>query len=58
LKFNQNPEIKENLMNTGLRIIISTDINDSYWGMGKNLQGNNMLGKILMKIRNKFYEEM
>lgn len=57
LKFNQHPEIKENLLNTGLRIIISSDTNDSYWGIGKDLQGNNMLGKILMKLRKKFYEE-
>jgi ribA/ribD-fused uncharacterized protein len=55
LKFTQNSEIKESLLSTGLKIIISSDINDTYWGIGKDGQGKNMLGKILMKIRNEMY---
>ncbi len=57
LKIKQNEEIKENLLNTGLKLIVSSDTNDSYWGIGKDNEGKNMLGKILMKIRNEMYVE-
>jgi ribA/ribD-fused uncharacterized protein len=57
-KFNQNLEIKENLLNTGLKTIISTDKNDKYFGIGIDNSGKNVLGILLMKIREKFYLEI
>lgn len=45
LKFNQNKQIKYNLLQTGLRPIIENKIYD------------NLLGKLLTKLRNKFYLE-
>ena len=54
LKFQQHPELKENLIKTGLRPIIQHS-SDSYWGDGLTGKGKNRLGKFLSKLRNKFY---
>lgn len=49
LKFDQNPNIRKNLINTGLRPLV--------YNSNKNTTNNkNILGKILTKIRNKYYE--
>ena len=53
LKFEQHEDIKNNLINTGLRkIIIISDNN--YWGYSDNL-GLNKLGILLMKLRENIY---
>lgn len=54
-KFNQNIELKENLMKTGLRPIVYHIISDSFWGDGSDGKGQNKLGKILMKLREQYY---
>ncbi len=36
---------------TGDKILIEHTENDSYWGDGRNGQGKNRLGKLLMKLR-------
>ncbi|MDE6209502.1 MAG: NADAR family protein [Lachnospiraceae bacterium] len=50
-KFTQNKEIRDILVSTGEATIIENTINDYYWGCGKNGSGKNMLGKILMELR-------
>ena len=50
-KFKQNEEIKEVLLSTGKSMIIEKTTNDYYWGCGKEGTGKNMLGEILMEIR-------
>lgn len=50
-KFEQNPELKELLLSTGNCEIYEDSPYDSYWGIGKNRDGKNMLGKTLMKVR-------
>ena len=57
LKFDQHEDIKKNLLNTGLRPLIYYTKNDDYWGIivDEN-SGKNMLGKILMDLRNFYYE--
>jgi ribA/ribD-fused uncharacterized protein len=54
-KFNQNPELKENLLRTGLRPIVYHIISDNFWGDGSDGKGQNKLGKILMKLREQYY---
>lgn len=54
-KFQQNSDIKENLLNTGLRILIMHTKYDSYWGDGGDNSGQNQYGKILSKLRNNIY---
>lgn len=55
LKFEQHPELMKNLLDTGFQMIISNDKNDSFWGIGKDGKGRNMLGMLLMEIRDDTY---
>lgn len=52
-KFSQNEEIKRILLSTGKEYIVESTSNDYYWGCGKDDSGKNMLGKILMEVREK-----
>jgi len=58
LKFDQHEDIRENLLNTGLRPLVDHTKDDSFWGDGGDGSGHNMLGKILTRIRNKYYENI
>ncbi|MBQ6497793.1 MAG: NADAR family protein [Bacilli bacterium] len=52
LKVEQNPIVKEALLNTKDYIIAENCIDeDTDWGLDSNNQGDNNLGKIWMKIR-------
>lgn len=53
-KFKQNQELLKLLIETGNQKIIYTAPFDNYWGCGYEGIGKNMLGKILMDIRNKY----
>lgn len=50
-KFNQHSDLKQLLLDTGNAILIEESKFDNFWGEGKYGKGKNMLGKILMKIR-------
>lgn len=51
VKFNQNPELAQRLLETGEEELVEGNTwNDRIWGVC-NGQGMNMLGKILMRIR-------
>jgi len=50
-KFEQHPDLKEMLLGTGDAVLIEHTENDRYWGDGGNGKGKNMLGKILMEVR-------
>ncbi len=52
-KFLQNSDIKNILLETGSEYIVEKTSNDYYWGCGVNGTGKNMLGIILMEIRDK-----
>ena len=52
-KFSQNSELKSILLKTGSEYIVENTSNDYYWGCGTNGTGKNMLGKILMEVREK-----
>lgn len=50
-KFEQNEELKQKLLNTGDEYLEEGNTwNDTYWGVCRG-RGKNMLGKILMKVR-------
>lgn len=53
-KFSQNPSIKQVLMSTGTEHIIEDSPVDFYWGCGKDGSGKNMLGILLVKLREQF----
>ncbi|MEL6903463.1 MAG: NADAR family protein [Cyanobacteria bacterium J06606_4] len=50
-KFAQHPSLKEMLLATGEANIVEHTKNDSYWGDGGDGTGLNMLGKILVELR-------
>ena len=50
-KFSQHPEIREVLLATGKAKIVEHTEKDSYWGDGGDGSGRNMLGRILMEVR-------
>jgi len=52
-KFKQNKKLKKLLIGTGNRKLIENSPYDKYWGQNNKGIGKNMLGKILMKLRNK-----
>lgn len=50
-KFNQHPELCELLLSTGDEEIVEKTTRDYYWGCGTDGTGRNMLGRILMEVR-------
>jgi ribA/ribD-fused uncharacterized protein len=50
-KFSQHDDIRQVLLSTGDAKIVEHTENDSYWGDGGDGSGKNMLGRILMEIR-------
>jgi ribA/ribD-fused uncharacterized protein len=50
-KFSQHEDIAEVLLGTGDALIVEHTGNDSYWGDGGDGRGKNMLGQILMQVR-------
>jgi ribA/ribD-fused uncharacterized protein len=50
-KFSTHADIRDLLISTGNQKIIEATTDDYYWGCGLNRTGENMLGKILMEVR-------
>lgn len=55
-KFLQHDSIRTNLLRTGLRPIIERSM-DPHWGDARNGSGKNMMGKLLVRLRNKLYRQ-
>lgn len=51
LKLSQNPYVKKKLIETGDLLICEDSPKDSFWGIGKDRNGQNQLGKLWMKLR-------
>ncbi|OOF35552.1 NADAR family protein [Rodentibacter heidelbergensis] len=56
-KFTQNIKLLNLLLSTGSKNLIEHTPNDSYWADGGNGRGKNMLGTILMKVRDELFLE-
>lgn len=52
-KFEQHPELRQLLLSTGEEPIIEKTTTDLYWGCGTDGTGKNMLGIILMEVRDR-----
>ena len=50
-KFTQHADLRAVLLATGDMMIIEHTKNDGYWGDGGDGSGRNMLGQILMRVR-------
>jgi hypothetical protein len=55
-KFTQHPELRAILLGTGEAKIVEHTENDDYWGDGGDGSGRNMLGQILMRVRDELRE--
>jgi N-glycosidase YbiA len=51
IKIKTHPEIKKELISSNPKRIVEASPDDYYWGEGKDGSGKNMLGKLLMEIR-------
>jgi ribA/ribD-fused uncharacterized protein len=58
LKFQQHPDLCEELINTGDAELIEDSDKDSFWGVGADRTGQNQLGKALMRLRRKIEEDI
>jgi len=50
-KFQQHPKLRDLLLRTGSARIVEHTRNDAYWGDGGDGKGKNMLGRILVEVR-------
>ncbi len=50
-KFELHPELKAMLLATGEEELIESVPTDTYWGVGRDGTGLNLLGKIIARIR-------
>jgi N-glycosidase YbiA len=50
-KFTRHAELRETLLATGDALLVEHTRNDSYWGDGGDGRGRNMLGQILVSVR-------
>jgi len=50
-KFTQHKDAKDLLLSTGNKKIVEHTKNDTYWGDGGDGSGKNMLGKLLVEVR-------
>lgn len=56
-KFTQHESLKKLLLSTQDSILIEDSPSDTFWGCGRNKNGKNMLGKILMELREEFRKD-
>lgn len=50
-KFDQHPDLRQQLLDTEHDVLVEHTPRDSYWGDGGDGSGKNMLGHILMEVR-------
>lgn len=55
-KVKQHEYVKRKLLQTGNRTLVENSWRDDYWGWGPNKDGQNMLGKCWMQIRDELYQ--
>jgi ribA/ribD-fused uncharacterized protein len=57
-KCRQHEYVRRKLLETGLRELIEDSWRDDFWGWGPNHDGQNMMGKLWMEIRDEIRGEV
>jgi len=57
-KFETHPDIRDILLSTGNELIVENSPTDYYWGCGADGSGKNMLGQILVEVREILYQQL
>lgn len=58
IKFTQDLHCRKVLLSTGNRYLIENSKRDPFWGIGKDGNGKNMLGNLLIKVRDEIRESL
>lgn len=58
LKIEQNPYVRTKLLQTENYLICEDSPKDGFWGIGKDRNGRNELGKLWMKLREELRKEL
>jgi len=56
-KVEQNPYVKQKLLQTKNYTIVEDSPHDNYWGWGEDRKGQNQMGKLWMKIREEYQKK-
>ncbi|MFO0865958.1 MAG: NADAR family protein [Gemmataceae bacterium] len=56
-KFSQHPELRKRLLSNENAKLVERTENDDYWGDSGDASGQNMLGRILMRVRKHLQRE-
>ena len=56
-KFTQHEQLRALLLSTGDEVLVEHTENDNYWGDGADGSGRNMLGRILMSVRDELRQQ-
>ena len=48
------PDIQTFLLDSDEKLIVETSLYDHYWGIGRDLRGDNMAGRVWMDVRERF----
>ena len=56
-KFSQHLDLREQLLQTGNATLIEESRTDAFWGIGASGKGKNMLGALLMELREKLRKD-
>ncbi|KAA1474714.1 DUF1768-domain-containing protein [Dentipellis sp. KUC8613] len=54
LKFDQHPDLRQELLDTGNAPLVEASATDAFWGFGADGKGRNELGKALMRLRDSY----
>lgn len=57
-KIDQHMYVRKKLLETGARELIENSWRDDFWGWGANHDGQNMLGKLWMSVRQELVETL
>lgn len=57
IKFRGHVDLRGKLFSTGDARIVYADSKDAFWGVGPDGQGQNLMGKALVRVREKLRQE-